>query len=294
MKSLLCATALAMSLLAPIAHAADYTMVDRNIIGISGEIIEGDENTLSLMLARANSSGTPIVGAFLNSPGGKVAAGVNMAKLIRANNIVTAVVGNNTCASICVLLFAAGVKRGHMSTASIGVHSAMDFKDGQDGKGVENGDSMVVTTWLARLYKDYGTPDSIIGKLVTTPGDQVAWISNTELVGSGFSVLIDDYVKPQQPTVPQQPVQPQQQYSWKMTCQSQKGTYYDVGLYNNGTIQVRNTTYAVTEGHWATAESGAYVATGKTKYGIYAAVFYGPNPRMVYRDKKTQVIDYCH
>ncbi|MGI9407623.1 MAG: hypothetical protein ACR2O4_14720 [Hyphomicrobiaceae bacterium] len=58
----------------------------------------------------------------IHSPGGSVADALAMAKLIRLNNIITAVPDNGYCASSCPLAYAGGVRRIAGKTSWIGVH----------------------------------------------------------------------------------------------------------------------------------------------------------------------------
>jgi hypothetical protein len=275
-----------MSLLAPVVHSAEITRNQDNfeILNLNGDILDGDAGRLEMLLTH----GQPVKGLRLNSPGGQVSAGIKLADVTRKFGLLTFVGNGDRCASIRVLIFAAGVLRGHLSTGAIGVHSVTTYAQGPDGPGAEGTEAMAISTELARLYRFYGTPDSIIGKMVTTPGDQVTWLKTDELTAGGWSMLMDE---PQTTGSIQQQTAPIQSNDWTMTCLSQKGSYYPVTLYNNGTIIVRDRQYKVDKS--CNASNGSYVAKGRTKYGTYAAVFHDPQPRIVYQDKKTTVVDYC-
>ena len=57
-------------------------------------------------------------------------------------------------------------------------------------------------------------------------------------------------------------------------------------------MQVRDRLYTVNEAH-QTAKTGAWVATGPTKYGTYAAVFGGAGPRIEFSNGKELAADTC-
>ena len=75
----------------------------------------------------------------------------------------------------CFLLFAAGSEKYASYSANVGVHGASD----QSGR--EEGDA---TVSMARMAKQLGVPESIIGKMVVTPPDQLHFFEDgTFLVG---------------------------------------------------------------------------------------------------------------
>jgi hypothetical protein len=286
MKPLFCTTALAIGLLATTAHAANIWIDAKfpELIDVQGTIEAGDQVTLAGLL-----SGHNVQAIRMNSDGGQVMAGVAMAEMIYENKLRTIVGNGDECSSICVLMFTAGTYRGHFSTASIGVHSASYSRD---GNSVETDNSLATSAKLSRLFKAYGMPDSIIGKMVTTPGDDITWIKTDELEQSGFSHLLDGNdsittgsVTPDKPQV--QPAQPTAQPKWTMTCQNSKGEYYPIYVYDY-MIQVHNTVYQIGEWHWSKKDPRALVITGTTENGNkYAAVVNGPNSGFTYNVGKS-------
>jgi hypothetical protein len=281
MKSLLCATALAMGLLASTTNAGNFT-INRStdeVIDFTGDIELGDEVKLENVLTYK-----PYRAIRLNSPGGNVYAGIMMAKSVRAHNMGTILGEGDRCASMCALVYTAGILRGFASSAGLGVHSAESYdpSQGLNSAGIEDDGAKATTTNLARLYKYYGMPDSIIGKMITTPGDQITWLATSDLLDEGFSKQIG---QPEAPIVTGSisPAQSVHAAKWTMSCQNSKGEYYQVTLFSDYTLQVHNTTYQVAEWHWSKKESGALVATGTTENNNkFAAIFRGPNPRFLY------------
>ena len=84
-----------------------------DIMVINGEIKESDGINFIRALV---SSPTPIKLLRLNSLGGEMVAGKVIAAMTRTMMLNTLVGDKDTCASMCVLIFAAGTKRMHFST----------------------------------------------------------------------------------------------------------------------------------------------------------------------------------
>jgi hypothetical protein len=157
---------------------------DRNIVvTLRGQIVEGDSEELAGIIRRADDNGDTVVMLRLDSPGGRIVEGVKLADIIRDEKIPTSVVGTARCASACFLVFAAGSKRFAAYTAQVGVHGASD----ENGK--ETPQSSVATVSMARIAKELGVPSSIIGEMVVTPPDQIAWLSPDDLRSMGTTML---------------------------------------------------------------------------------------------------------
>jgi hypothetical protein len=144
---------------------------DRGIIIGKGEIEIGDDEKLHRFVGGLSAK-TVLNGIVLDSPGGNYSEGVKLATTIRNTGLTTGAV--DTCASACFLMFAAGTKKIAFDGARIGVHSASMH-------GVETLESQGVTTLMARQAADLGVPSGIIGRMVTTHADDMAWLSPSEL-----------------------------------------------------------------------------------------------------------------
>lgn len=129
-------------------------------ISLSGEIAEGDTNTLKALIKAANDGGRIVSGIRLNSPGGNLLEGAKLAEVIRFSRAATVVVNGAKCASACFLAFAGGGEKFISYSAFVGVHGAAN----QSGR--ETVDSSAATVTMARIAKDLGVPDGIIGKMV--------------------------------------------------------------------------------------------------------------------------------
>lgn len=150
----------------------DYTNDHHVVLGATGEIKPGDDRKLHEFVGSIPPSDT-VIGIVLKSPGGNLLEGVRLARTIRNSNITTAAISE--CASACFLMLAAGRSKLVQRGARIGVHSAGYL-------GGETEVSQAVTTQMARLANEFAVPPSIIGRMVSTPPTEMAWLSDEELL----------------------------------------------------------------------------------------------------------------
>lgn len=143
----------------------------QGVITATGEIQPGDDEKLHGLVA-ALPGNTVLLGIALSSPGGNLVEGIRLATTIRSTGLATG--ANGVCASACFLMFAAGAKKFVFEGARIGVHSASLH-------GVETVGTQAVTTQMARKAADLGVPPAIIGKMVTTAAESMAWLSPDDL-----------------------------------------------------------------------------------------------------------------
>ena len=109
MKYACLAAALATTWLALPAEAATFVTPDDRSIVISGRIDPGDEARFLSSLSTLRSGGS--IEVYLRSPGGSVLAAMKIADIVRKAGLTTRIPYRATCASACVLVFAAGVTR---------------------------------------------------------------------------------------------------------------------------------------------------------------------------------------
>jgi hypothetical protein len=188
-KTLLAAAALSAALVSGV-HAADITVnAPLNVLNIQGEIVEGDAAKIGNLAPQLTTARTITV--ILNSPGGQVAAAIDIAAMIegwwwthRETVVNVFVGGNDQCVSACVFVFSAGTHRIVEYGGSIGVHSFVDI-----GKGGETDASQKLTLEISRVLQKAGAPASVIGKLVATPPDQVAWLDRNDAAAWNIIML---------------------------------------------------------------------------------------------------------
>lgn len=169
------------------AQAADLKTVPakdgRILVILSGEIVEGDVDTLKAAIKAANDGGKLVVNIRLNSEGGNLLEGVKLADVVRFGKISTNVGKDATCASACFLVYAAGQTKFANYTARIGVHGA------SDKAGNETVQSGAATVSMARVAKELGVPPAIIGRMVVTPPSEMVWLSPADLQSMGTSMV---------------------------------------------------------------------------------------------------------
>jgi len=127
------------------------------------------------------------VGAFhLDSPGGDVSEMLKMAAIISLSGAVTIVPDGSICASACFWLFAAGQTRVTVGTAKVGVHCASTAEGAEENVG---------TVGLARLSRMMNIPNQVIGKMVSTRPDQIAWLDAKDLKAMHVLTISSDGIK---------------------------------------------------------------------------------------------------
>jgi hypothetical protein len=163
------------------------------VIAGRGPIVHGDAARLERALASV-PDGKHIVGLALDSPGGTVVDGAQLAQIIRERGMAVVVPANSKCASACFLMFAAAPHRLAAGDALIGVHGASDH-----GKDTDVAKEM--TTIMARKAAELGVPSAIIGKMVVTSPSRVEWLTHEDLQ-SMDAVIYDDNDTPAMPRQP--------------------------------------------------------------------------------------------
>jgi hypothetical protein len=159
----------------------EYVSPDVVMIHAEGEIAIGDDERLHRFVA-SMPGGDRLAGITLNSKGGNLWEGTNLAQTVRRSELATIVAEGKYCVSACFLIFAAGSKRLAGSGAFIGVHSASEL-------GRDNAGAQAATTAMARNASTFGVPPAIIGRMVTTRPHEVAWLSLAELRSMGVEII---------------------------------------------------------------------------------------------------------
>jgi hypothetical protein len=164
------------------------------IILLSGEILEGDTDTLKASIKTANDAGKLVSGVRLNSPGGNLLEGLKLADAVRFAKVATNVAGSATCASACFLVYAAGATKFANYTAQVGIHGA------SDKQGEETVASGAATVSMARAAKELGVPAAIIGRMVVTPPNEMVWLTPQDLQSMGTTMVGKPSQTPISPT----------------------------------------------------------------------------------------------
>jgi hypothetical protein len=158
---------------------------------VTGKILPGDAQRLFAAVKSVyDRNGNAVERVFLNSPGGDVKAGFDLAMYVRELGIDAVVGKSDVCASICFFVFAAARHRALFTTSKVGVHSVYGVSNDGRQAGSDAPRAAAITRVMAKLYKALGVPDAIIVKMMTTDGDDMAWLHGAD--ASGWQVEIID------------------------------------------------------------------------------------------------------
>jgi hypothetical protein len=164
----------------------------KTIIFLQGEILAGDRQKVGLLAIVADNTRRYISTVVLNSPGGSLEEAIELATYVKSRKITTIVPKDARCASACFIVFSAGHQKFANTNARIGVHGVSEA-------GLETGAAKSATVGMARIANALGdVPPAIVGKMVLTPPNQMAWLSPDELRSMNV-VLVG---KPPQPAAP--------------------------------------------------------------------------------------------
>lgn len=141
---------------------------------LTGRIQLDDGAKLRFLIRQAETMGVRVKFVVLNSPGGVVAGGADLAIVIRDEQLSVAVLDGQECASACFMPFAAGKQKIVAATARIGVHSA-------SVGGLEPERAKSATVDMARFLHEFGVPELILGRLVRTTPNTIGWLTPDEL-----------------------------------------------------------------------------------------------------------------
>jgi hypothetical protein len=154
------------------------------VVYVQGDIEVGD-NKKFYDVAKKLSAGRVLV--FLSSDGGNLSAGLNIGEMIRVAKWST--VASGTCASVCGLMWLAGVPRYVFTDSSVGFHAAYRLEKGEDGKNYwyEAGQgNAIVGAYLTRLGFGYNTIAFLTG---ATP-DSMEWLDDAKSKKYGINIIV--------------------------------------------------------------------------------------------------------
>jgi hypothetical protein len=166
-----------------VANAASIELLPekvdgRNTIIIRGEIAPGDDEQFERIVFNAD---TAVV--LLASPGGDVASGISISKLVKLKGYDTIVMPDSICASMCGIIWLSGKERFAYSSSLIGFHAASRQNDGTES-GAGTGQ---VAIYLYQL----GFSPSAIAWLTSSRPNEMLWLDENlaRQFGIGFTVL---------------------------------------------------------------------------------------------------------
>ena len=161
--------------------AAEITVWDESIEGkaviqIDGPIASGDEDNL-----RQISREHPSAFVVLRSNGGEIRPALEMGRLIRLAGYETVVGKQDSCASACALIWAAGSTRWLSDEGRVGFHAS--YRN-EDGKLVESG---VANALIGHYLTVLGYPSKAVVFGTSASPTEILWLTKANSPQSGFS-----------------------------------------------------------------------------------------------------------
>jgi hypothetical protein len=156
-------------------------------ISVDGEIVEGDGKAFESVISRTEAQGYSVSVVLLNSIGGSLFEGIDIARTIRKAAIKTVVASAETCASVCFFAFAAGSTRTVYSGARVGVHAAANEL------GQETPSSSAGTAAMGRIAEILGLPSAIVARIIATPSSQIFWLTKAHFAEMGAVITDKEY-----------------------------------------------------------------------------------------------------
>lgn len=169
--------------------AAEFTrrgLDAMDIIELKGAIEAGDLDRLREASMPSRQKAGPVIGLTVNSRGGDVAEANSLSQLVAQKDWDVAVGARSVCSSACFLILAAGRRKLVHEEAFVGIHGASN-KQGQQDQS-----AMAATTFMARAFKRLGVPDNLVGRMVTTPPDKMAWLRANDLLPMNVEIILRD------------------------------------------------------------------------------------------------------
>ena len=133
----------------------------------------------------------------IDSPGGFVEQAGWIAGTIRNTGLTVAVPARALCASACVTIFAAAVRREAGEGARIGVHHARMALAANEEKSALN-----TTENMVMQYLVFGMPERVTRKLRDTPANKITWLDKDDLAAMNVHPYLPWNPKPAEHATP--------------------------------------------------------------------------------------------
>jgi hypothetical protein len=172
---------------------------DMFVVLVKGKMVAGDIDTF-----RTKTAGVQNAIVIFHSDGGHLVAGIEIGKMIRLKNYLTAVPAGARCASACAVAWLGGTRRFLEGNARIGFHAASIVRSGQASEtGVGNA---LLGSYLGQL----GLPEQAIVYITKAAPNSMTWLDLREANQRGiFVARLGD--KPRAETTASAPAKPQVQ-----------------------------------------------------------------------------------
>jgi hypothetical protein len=189
--------------LTPMAYSFSTTG-GRSIITAKGEFAlnEGDRFDAWRKALPQDQQASMKIGAItmvLDSGGGVIGGAADMAVWIKNNKVDTVVPKDAVCASACVMVWGAGLRKAVSVKAHMGVHGSYSTATDPAKKASEEATG---TLYMARMLGDEKAPANIIAAVAMTDSKDMHWMVAADAVAWG-GVMLDENGKPMDPAATQ-------------------------------------------------------------------------------------------
>jgi hypothetical protein len=123
-----------------------------------------------------------VAAIVLDSPGGNVIGAESFATMIHDGGVNTSVAPGAMCASACALIWASGIHKSVDASGQVGVHNV---------SGYEPAICAGLTSALAKDLSGYGAPATVVTATVTTPSNQVYWLTPADFAAWDVNIVGD-------------------------------------------------------------------------------------------------------
>ena len=154
-----------------------YTDEIEGVLFLDGEITNDMYGEFRRALVENN-----IHTLVLNSPGGNLYEGLQMAGTIFDRQLTTYIPNGADCASACSIMYLAGKKR--YSRGQLGVHQSAysdDVSKQKDVVGKIDYESQITTADIIQHLEEFGTPGFVYVKMLRTPPEDMYFFDEDEL-----------------------------------------------------------------------------------------------------------------
>lgn len=180
---------LAALLCSSIARAGSVSLPGYHIIFIDGDIDASTLTEFRVLVAQIDGWGM----VRLNSPGGDLESAISIGRIVRAQSLGTEVAHQDSCASACIFILAAGVDRS--AYGKIGIHRPHFSSTYFAGLSPEDArQKYEQLEALARSYlHEMGIPDGLFTSMMSVPSDEIQWLSDKSIYNFGLDGLDPAY-----------------------------------------------------------------------------------------------------
>jgi hypothetical protein len=165
------------------------------VIDASGEIVQAEKEIFRAWLVRvfdpiSKKTGRSPLGIVLNSSGGSVEGAADMFDAIEWINaeyakqgkpvLNTGVAWGGTCASACVLVWAAGAQKSAAPDSRVGVHQVTN-QSAAEGNPAGLASAEGYTKAFAGIMKDKGAPATVVSGILLSPPSAMYWLTPSDM-----------------------------------------------------------------------------------------------------------------